>query len=316
MDCSPKKGHNRPMRNYDHTDRAVFAQHHDLFPSYPSRAMWHCPTEVGHVQTARGWGVARRGHGFLLQYVSGGAGWIKARERKFVARKGDLVFLDCRAHYEMGTDEREPWEFHWAIFESAIAHLWTEHLDCETKPVFHLGRPRHAEAAFRRLGSLARRKPPGCEAQLSALIYDLVANLYTEQARKKAGEPGDSEAKLGANPYSATPRPVSKVLDLIHQNYHGPLQFWRMVQHSGVSRSHLHALFQKHLGMSPMQYLCEFRIHHAKELLQHTNLLIKEVSLEVGIEDVHYFSRLFRQKTGDTPRRYRAKIHRRLRRHS
>ncbi|MBI4026286.1 MAG: AraC family transcriptional regulator [Verrucomicrobia bacterium] len=49
------------------------------------------------------------------------------------------------------------------------------------------------------------------------------------------------------------------------------------------------------------------------DLLQHTSLPIKEIGLQVGIPDVNYLSRLFRQRFGVSPRQYRAKGHRRLR---
>ncbi|HLT88921.1 MAG TPA: helix-turn-helix domain-containing protein [Sphingobacterium sp.] len=47
----------------------------------------------------------------------------------------------------------------------------------------------------------------------------------------------------------------------------------------------------------------------AKRLLVHTNLTVKEVGYELGYEDPAYFSRLFVQKSGETPSAFRAKFH-------
>lgn len=47
----------------------------------------------------------------------------------------------------------------------------------------------------------------------------------------------------------------------------------------------------------------------AKRLLVHTSLSAKEVGYELGYEDPAYFSRLFVQKTGETPSAFRAKYH-------
>lgn len=47
----------------------------------------------------------------------------------------------------------------------------------------------------------------------------------------------------------------------------------------------------------------------AKRLLVHTNLTAKEVGYELGYEDPAYFSRLFVQKSGETPSAFRAKFH-------
>jgi len=46
----------------------------------------------------------------------------------------------------------------------------------------------------------------------------------------------------------------------------------------------------------------------AKRLLVHTNLTAKEVGYELGYEDPAYFSRLFVQKSGETPSAFRAKF--------
>jgi len=46
----------------------------------------------------------------------------------------------------------------------------------------------------------------------------------------------------------------------------------------------------------------------AKRLLAHTNLTSKEIAYMLGYEDPAYFSRLFAQKTGDTPTGFRAKF--------
>ncbi|WP_205410041.1 helix-turn-helix domain-containing protein [Flavihumibacter solisilvae] len=46
----------------------------------------------------------------------------------------------------------------------------------------------------------------------------------------------------------------------------------------------------------------------AKRLLVHTNLTAKEIGYELGYEDPAYFSRLFVQKTGETPSGFRTKF--------
>jgi len=47
----------------------------------------------------------------------------------------------------------------------------------------------------------------------------------------------------------------------------------------------------------------------AKRLLAHTDLTAKEIGYELGYDDPAYFSRLFMQKTGETPSAFRAKFH-------
>lgn len=65
--------------------------------------------------------------------------------------------------------------------------------------------------------------------------------------------------------------------------------------------------FKKVTGISPIEYIQQFRIVKAAERLLHTNQSIKEISTAVGIENPEYFATLFKKKTGFTPTEYRKK---------
>ena len=54
------------------------------------------------------------------------------------------------------------------------------------------------------------------------------------------------------------------------------------------------------------EYIKEKRIEHAMYLLSTTHLQIQTVALHCGIMDVQYFSKIFKKKTGKTPREYRS----------
>ena len=64
--------------------------------------------------------------------------------------------------------------------------------------------------------------------------------------------------------------------------------------------------FKKDTGRTFHDYLNEYRIEQAKELLSKTNMKIFEVSESIGITNSQYFSRIFKEMTGRTPNEYRA----------
>jgi AraC-like DNA-binding protein len=71
------------------------------------------------------------------------------------------------------------------------------------------------------------------------------------------------------------------------------------------SLSWLHRQFRATLGITPTAYVIAARIRLAKKLLATGNLNIGEVGQAVGIEDPYYFSKLFKQHTGFSPKAYR-----------
>ena len=73
----------------------------------------------------------------------------------------------------------------------------------------------------------------------------------------------------------------------------------------GITPGHLTHHFRAVLGVTPWEYLTHVRIERAKELLRDSTSSITEIAGRVGYSDAAYFSRVFRQKTGRTPRAYR-----------
>jgi len=55
-----------------------------------------------------------------------------------------------------------------------------------------------------------------------------------------------------------------------------------------------------------MRYFRRLRISRARELIQHTDLRIRDIADQVGFRDPLHFSRVFRKETGRSPRAERA----------
>ena len=62
--------------------------------------------------------------------------------------------------------------------------------------------------------------------------------------------------------------------------------------------------FEVHKSFS--EYLISYRISKAKDLLRSSSLTVYKVSESVGISDPHYFTRIFTERTGVSPEKYRA----------
>lgn len=73
-----------------------------------------------------------------------------------------------------------------------------------------------------------------------------------------------------------------------------------------ISRAHLIRIFKQYKGITPYQFLLNEKIKTAKALLATTEMSVKSISEKLCFADEHYFSHLFKLKTGLSPVKYKA----------
>lgn len=101
---------------------------------------------------------------------------------------------------------------------------------------------------------------------------------------------------------------ISKALKLMQDN---PGRNWTMESLAGevgLSRSAFFNRFKKLVGETPSDYLTNWRIGRAKQILAKTDSNINEVAAGVGYQSEAAFNRIFKAKTGQTPAIFRRKI--------
>jgi transcriptional regulator GlxA family with amidase domain len=101
---------------------------------------------------------------------------------------------------------------------------------------------------------------------------------------------------------------LETIISFMKANLHRELTLGELARSVELSRSRVCYLFKSAIGLSPMQYLKTLRIERARELLETTNLSIKQIMLEVGIRDESHFVRDFKSASGITPAQYRARL--------
>ncbi|MEP4485186.1 MAG: helix-turn-helix domain-containing protein [Halioglobus sp.] len=75
-----------------------------------------------------------------------------------------------------------------------------------------------------------------------------------------------------------------------------------------ISVRSLNRRFKDATGFTPNDYLQSLRVNLAKDLLRHSNLPVSDIAWQVGLQDVSYFSQLFKRVCGITPLRYREAV--------
>lgn len=101
---------------------------------------------------------------------------------------------------------------------------------------------------------------------------------------------------------------TTKVKELINEQYAGGITLESAAESVYVSPHYLSMLFKKDTGITFKEYLINYRITKAKELLMDQSLKIYQVAEMVGYGDWRYFSEVFKRITGQSPAQYRAAL--------
>ena len=102
---------------------------------------------------------------------------------------------------------------------------------------------------------------------------------------------------------------VLKVKDIIAQNIHtAGFGVDDVVEKMLVSRSTLYSRFKELTGQSLGNYINDYKVNRAKEMLATTNMTMVEISDALGFTTQRYFSTFFKDKTGVTPTAFRSNL--------
>ena len=98
---------------------------------------------------------------------------------------------------------------------------------------------------------------------------------------------------------------IKEAIHFIEQNFQNNITVEEIASVCGINRSYFGKIFRKSIGRSPQEFLMNYRMVKATELLKLTSLSIAEISSAVGYENQLHFSRAFKTVYGISPRQWR-----------
>ena len=100
---------------------------------------------------------------------------------------------------------------------------------------------------------------------------------------------------------------IKLVLNYIHTHYFEDISINKLANICDYSEYHFMRFFKKHMGLTCIQYINNYRLEKAALLLTSTNNSIMDISLETGFDSLSYFNKLFKKKYNITPIEFRLK---------
>lgn len=129
--------------------------------------------------------------------------------------------------------------------------------------------------------------------ELSRMIFALQDNVPTARNQHSRKALRDEER-------------LKRMLQYIHEHCSEELTTRSIAQSAAISESECLRCFRAVIGTSPIQYVRQYRIQRAAELLTLTQERISDIASQCGFQDFSYFTKTFREMKGCTPSVYRA----------
>ncbi len=232
----------------------------------------------------------------MLVYCTEGKGTVRISHHTFSLQANQYIFIPAGKPYSLATGETDPWSIYWVQFCGAMSsHL----IKGKTFP--HDVRPADNSRIIDRLDlfeelfrCFAKASEPSFMYYASSMFYHFLGSLVYIEPFKST----DSETQC---PQSFVDRSIRYMENCVHTN----ISLRQLANHFNYSPSHYSALFQREVGMAPINYFIRIKIRETCKYLRLTELKIVDIAHRFGFDDAAYYSRLFTKIMGLSPRNYR-----------
>lgn len=129
--------------------------------------------------------------------------------------------------------------------------------------------------------------------RISQLSLTMLKNIKTEETKEA----------------SITNVRMQRMLDFISRNYQRRISLSDIAGSAFISKSECIRCFRRALNTTPYDYLIEFRLSKAADLLKTSDDYITDIALKTGFQQPSQFGQLFRKSRGCTPLQYRKSAH-------
>lgn len=117
-------------------------------------------------------------------------------------------------------------------------------------------------------------------------------------------EEGEGELCLRAEPSQHAER-MKEILSYIHAHYHERITVEDIARYVNISRSECFRCFKRFMNKRPVEYINEYRLSAAAELLRETERNMTDIYTACGFESASYFGKVFKAAYAMTPLKYR-----------
>lgn len=245
---------------------------------------------------------------FDMLVVTQGSLFIAEESEHWVVKHGQTLILRPDRHHYAYEGCVQQTHFYWLHFQTAES--WLEAPEDEKLTVnqgnppfnqihhFHIRLPRictlveplNTYESIRRILQYEQQPTASSQWRQQALFQDVLLGLNAE--RRESWE-------------SSPSRVAEDAAAFLRQHYKTRISYDSLKEHLHFHPTYIARCMMQVFGVTPLDYLTNYRLEQSKLLLMNTDLPIGMIALDVGFSSATYYIRCFAQAERTTPRSYR-----------
>lgn len=231
---------------------------------------------------------------YLIHLILDGQGTYYVNDKMYNLKKnqGFLILPNEITYYK--ADKNNPWTYIWLGFNGTKAkELLEEFTLTKDRLVFEYPNSNELKTIIDNMLN-SNGTSYYNQLMLQSETYKFLAKLSGINKPKNAVDSTETP-----NIY------IDAAIKFIETNYASDIKVYDIANHLGLNRCYFTCLFKQSLNMSPQEFLLNFRLNRACDLLKTTELPISDISKSVGYYDPLSFSKTFKKVKEISPKAYR-----------
>ena len=226
---------------------------------------------------------------YQLNYVTEGSGIMQTNHGEFPVEAGSLIIVQPGVKHRYKPTESTGWTENYVGLNGKLAAHFIESTfeDLDT-PVIHIGHQVEILDSFQKIIDLVTEQKPSYHQVASGLILKALGYISGHQKTQNIGNV-EIEGL------------INKAKAFLWENVNQEADLQQFSKQHNISYSYFRKAFKMYTGLAPHQFFLDLKIMRAKELIVASDKSVKAITYELGFDSIHYFSRLFKKKVGQSP---------------
>ena len=223
---------------------------------------------------------------YVFEYILKGKGTVVVDSVEYTAREGDVYILRKGTSHRYFSDAEDPWikvffNVRGDLVGSLLSAYGINEVVLEGRKLKDMFMAvydfTHSDLG---LNDITER----CTMMLHRILY----NIYADKQKKPMNSDEALRLKLYIDSHMSENITVEALSAMIYR-----------------SKDYTIKLFKREFGQTPYAYLLSKRMEAASYLLKNTSSAVKSIAMNLGYEDQHYFSNVFKKEFGVSPKVFR-----------